>query len=346
MKHLSSVVMPLMAIVASSVLASGCQRIGASSRVDPVSVARYPDGQVMPVVSCDLGDGDYNGIRNVVINLDCFQFPEDRRYPSVNSRSERQTAYAEAVSSEAARNRLTDIILGNSNLVCTVEMGQLTGNEALVNTSLNILGTAATTAANIVTGGQASSILTGIGTLSHASRSHIAADVYRNTFSYAISRAITIERQKLLRELRARYGEKTTSFSVDEAIRLANEYHTTCSLYRGLALVLESVEGDRRSQEAQARRARIQELQDQVRQLIDQKNRMGEANTTRIQGLIDQLNARIVQLQLADAPAEGNSEGSGSDPAPGEPGTGEREGGAEAPNDDPSSPENGNPPEG
>jgi len=296
------------------------------------------------------------------IDLDCFKFPEDRndrqaarvqdsgkdestqvqildtRDQSKNGVSQTAEncstptglkAYARAVSCRRERNRLTALLLKHSDDICVREMGSLTADQAATNASLNILATAATTTANIVTGDQANSILTGVGTLATASRSHIDADVYRNTVAYAVSRAISIERKRLRDLIEARYGQPVDMFTVDDAIRAANEYHGVCSFYRGLELVLASVEGDQRTRDAQLRNEQIEELERQItryRSLLANKTAGEDATvyTSKIKELLDQIQ-RLSLMGMPvrfDPPNEPGKDGSGrpSQPAP-QPGT-------------------------
>ena len=199
------------------------------------------------------------------IDLDCFVFPEDQVQPGITpTPTAGWLAYRRAAAGRTERNRLTALLLKQSDDICVEDMGRLTANEATVNTSLSVLATGATTAANIVTGDLAQQILTGVGTLAGATRSHLNSYVYRNTFAYAISRAITIERHRLRGLLEARYGLTPDQFTVDEAIRAANEYHGACSFYKGLELILASVEGDQRSRDAQARLAQIEAIDQEI----------------------------------------------------------------------------------
>jgi len=335
----------LLALLGCAVGLQACGRLQSMSRVDPVSVAVYPGGLHKDETRSASGGGCTQFVRGInsyslgAVNLDCFVFPEDRPPPTparAISPDDRppsnQLAYTRAAGNRMYRNRLTSLLIKQSDDICVEEMGQLTSNEATVNASLNILSTAATTAANIVTGDQAASILTGVGTLAGASRSHIAADVYRNTFAYAISRAITLERERQREKILARFNDAHDVYSVDEAIRAVNQYHGVCSFYKGLELVLASVEGDLRNRETQARQAQIRELEEQVRSFREQMMALPTTDTNgraAYQRRIDALLNRIRDLRLAGAPlpsgqagvAGGNAGGTTTQtaPAPGAP---------------------------
>jgi hypothetical protein len=290
----------ILTISIGAIALTGCARLGAMSRVDPLTVAVYPGGghgqdPATSQINCPLvrGVGSYSA---GAINLDCFRFPED-----LNAAQPR-LAYARAVGSERERNRLTALLLKHSDDICVEEMGRLTSNEAAVNASLNILGTAATTTANIVTGNQAQQILTGVGTFAGASRSHLNSSVYRNTMAYAISRAITLERQRLRTAIEARYAQSPANFTVDDAIRSANEYHGVCSFYKGLELVLASVEGDQRSRDLQARRTQVDELEQQIRRYREQMRGLSDEDAGPYRRRIEELLGRIQTLTLAMAP--------------------------------------------
>jgi hypothetical protein len=282
------------------ILLSGCGRLGASSRVDPISIAVYPGGKRPSLLSgnsvkCPFvkGIGSYS---SGAVDLDCFRFPEDIR------KGKNELAYERAVSKRRERNRLTSLLLKQSDDICGREMGQLTANEATVNASLNILATAATTAATIVTGEQAQKILAGSGTIATASRSHLNSDVYRNTVAYAISRAISLERSRIHDLLKSRYSDSTAEFTVDDAIRSANEYHGVCSFYKGLELVLASVEGDQRSRDIQARRAQINELEQQIRRYREQMQGLTGDAAKVFSDKIAELVDRIQAVTLAGIP--------------------------------------------
>jgi hypothetical protein len=315
----------ILLLTSTAVLLSGCTRLGAMSRADPTTIAVYtgaayrPPSRVATAVDINSRNGCVlvrapNDFHVGAINLDCFRFPEDwSRDPTSGEASSDHygqstplrpwLAYARAASDRTARNRLTQILMKHSDDVCTVEMGRITSNQATVNASLNILSTAATTTANIVTG-QASEILTGVGTFATASRSHMNADVYRNTVAYAISRAITLERERLREQIQNRQAQDHENYTIDEAIRAVNQYHGVCSFYKGLELVLASVEGDQRTREREARRAQIDELQNQVRlfqearQAAGPETDLGKAYQVRINALLD----RIQALTLAAVP--------------------------------------------
>jgi hypothetical protein len=308
----------LIIVGCSGVLLSGCGRLGAMSRVDPLSIAVYPGGESRRDTpnnrngrcSSLLGVGSYS---RGAIDLSCFYFPEDALPATASGTAGRDAAspnpaprlaYARAVGDPRDRNRLTALLLKHSDDICVEELGRLTANEATVNTSLSIVNTGVTTAANIVSGELAQQILTGIGTFTGASRSHFNSYVYRNTFPHAISRAISIERQRLRTLIEARYTQDSALFTVDDAIRSANEYHGVCSFFKGLELVLASVEGDQRSRDALVRQTQVDVIDQEIRR---QEQAMVAAaaaggDTTSYRTTITNLHARRSALLLAGIP--------------------------------------------
>lgn len=219
-------------------LLSGCQTLQAQSRVDPQTMAVY--------TQLSGGDGSCNAAklendsRTGAINLDCLQFPAE-----FGPDGRPRLAYAAAQNDKVSRNRLAAILMKQSDDVCTLELGRLTANEAMANTGLSIATSALSAAGSIVTGTLAQSILAGGAGLSNASRDHINAEIYRNTLSTAVTKAIQNERDRQRGLIAAKATSLPEVYSVDEMIMDVNRYHQTCSFYRGLGLVVQAVERTR-----------------------------------------------------------------------------------------------------
>lgn len=205
------------------------------SRVNPVTPAVYSEracGRTR-VVSSDT--------RNDAIDLDCFTFPENAPLAkSIEPPPRDILAYTLATQTPEARNRLTSIIIKHSDDICTMELGRLTANEATANTALSIVGTGLSTAATVVGGELAKSILSGGAALASASRDHINVHVYRNTIAQAISQVITAERKIERDKIQEQYKTDLKLWSIDDAIREVNVYHQQCSFYKGLELLLKA----------------------------------------------------------------------------------------------------------
>lgn len=218
---------------------SGCTRIYAQSRVDPQTVAVYPQSIPAPVKGSPDGSAAcpvrvrYDTHRGAV-DLDCFRFPGDL--------SNGPTAYQQAVGHDDLRNRLAAILMKHSDDVCTIELGRLTANEAAVNATLSILTSGLAAASTVATGDVAKSILSGLATTTNASRGHINAEVYRNVLSPAVARAIESERDRKRAAITLNLVKPSRDYSVDLMIMEVNDYHQVCSFYRGLTLVVDAVD--------------------------------------------------------------------------------------------------------
>jgi hypothetical protein len=255
----------------------GFNRIQSQSRVNPTSMAVYTHAKSL--TGCPLVPGSRYDQNWDAIDLDCFQFPEDRTaIPAGATRDANgnpvvagtvrhpgRSAYARAAADKAARNRLTSILIKQSDDICTLELGRLTANEAMTNTGLSILGTGLATAASIVTGDLAQSILSGSSALVGASRDHINVHVYRNTVAQAVTQVIASERKTRATEIMGNYAKTIADWSIDDAIRQVNGYHGQCSFYKGLELLLKAADNNtdlqafRTERAQQAQRDRIDE---------------------------------------------------------------------------------------
>lgn len=237
----------LVTIASMGFAQSACSTLQAQARVDPQTIAYYNPGRTNAPVKggttalagnypdCPAKlDGDSN---SGAINLDCFRFPENR--------GTGKTAYervADEKTDAMLRNRLAAILIKQSDDICEREMGNLTANEAIANTALTTLDSFFSTAATIVSGKQAKSILSGLAGASNTGRTTLRAEVYRNVLTTAISHAIINKRTTVKTALEAKYTLGPGQYTVDQMIVDVNGYHQICSFYRGISLVSEAVE--------------------------------------------------------------------------------------------------------
>lgn len=258
--------------LAVSILITGCQSLQVQSRADPHTVAVYPGGardyvqkNGRTIVADESGPCPFVGTigdrKNGAINLDCFRFPEDA-VASGNT----ATAYARATQAPTYRNRLTSILMKQSDDICTVELSELTADEAIANTALSSATTALAAASTIVTRGLAKTILSGAAATTSGVQGHVNVHIYRNQISQAVGQAISAERNKLKEEILKHYGDNLSKWTVDDAIRDVNEYHRTCSFYKGLELLL-AAPGKEKAQEdyLKKRDADVQQLLDALK---------------------------------------------------------------------------------
>jgi hypothetical protein len=268
-----------------------CGTFQAQSRTDPIRVASYTSA----VGKCV--EPQFPGDRHVgTINLDCFTFSGDTDY-----------AYKLAAKNAGYRNRLASFLMNESNTVCTREMGNLTANEAMVNAGLAMATTAFSTVGSLVTGQVASNVLSGLASGTNATRGHINAEVYRSVLSTAVSKAIQNERDDQRAAILTHFSDGIAAYPVDLMLMDVNNYHQTCSFYRGLGLVIDAVsrptdgESDQRlrAQAAVAQRQlQVASLERQLAQVPagEQHDAKREALRQKLQAAQDKYDAAIDTL--------------------------------------------------
>lgn len=205
---------------------AACGTFQAQSRVDPIRIASYHSVRDACVEQAFPRDR-----RGGATNLDCFQFDGDS-----------YTAYQLAKRDATGRNKLASYLIGESNTVCTRELGDLTANQAMVNAGLGILTTVFGTAGSIVTGQLAGNILSGAASGANSTRGHINAEVYREQLSPRVTRAIRDLRRTEHAALRGKFTNTIAQYDVETMIADVNDYHQLCSYYIGLDLILKDVD--------------------------------------------------------------------------------------------------------
>ncbi|MBV7256487.1 hypothetical protein KCG44_06765 [Pacificimonas sp. WHA3] len=129
--------------------------------------------------------------------------------------------------------------------VCVKEFRDLSANQRTVNMALGTASTALSGAATVVTGGLADTILSATSTFAGASRDAANAELYRTTRPSDIIRLVQARRQILLNQMLNKFDDQRSNeraISIVEALQMANEFHRSCSLYNGLALITEAVD--------------------------------------------------------------------------------------------------------
>jgi hypothetical protein len=214
-------------IATASIIPAGCTTLQNQSRIDPQTIAIYPQ---LLATTVDCREPRVPGdTRTGAINVKCLALP--------TSDGAETLIYNSALKDPIARNRLGSILTKQSDDICTVEMGRLTANEAIVNTTLSTATSVLTTAGSLVTGQTLQSILTGGAAVTNATRDHIRSEVYRNLLTAQVTKAIRLARATYLGQLKGKYGSTLAEYSVDDMIRDVNQYHGICSFYAGLGLV-------------------------------------------------------------------------------------------------------------
>ncbi|WP_312218338.1 hypothetical protein [Sphingobium yanoikuyae] len=299
--HLAAVLLPL------SSLLSGCISAG-SARVEPVTMAVYPDGQrcgqVRKPQDVRLNDRQPDDFRPGAIDLSCFRFPEDENVdaeqPAANKKQNaRLTAYARAAGNSADRNRLAAILLKQADDVCTSEKALLLKRQAEVNGWLSIATTGLSTVSTIVTGELAKSILSGGAAITSGSRDHVNTHVYRNQIIQTITKAIDTERSRIFDVMKPNLALDSGKYNVDAMIRDVNAYHQACSFGTGLQIVMDAVE----KREAFEKMDKIQKIDDQIRTLRDSRDRqLATAATDTALELLEKERVRLATGITVDAP--------------------------------------------
>jgi hypothetical protein len=236
-------------LVLFSAALGGCN-IGSMARVNPNTVASYgladsgPGARAVAGSETNAGCPFTSGLddtANGAINLDCFRFP--------GSGAEAGTAYQQAAAPPVgsddspqryARNRLAAVLMKHADDVCVLEKGRIVGREGALNFGLGTATTALSTAASVVSGELAKSILAGGAAFTSSTRAHASESFYRNQVTQAINAAMDGEREKVRGQIETGRKSSVADFTVDEMIRLVNQYHQACSYERGLQLLVKA----------------------------------------------------------------------------------------------------------
>lgn len=272
-----------LALLASAL--SGCGTVGRSARVNPA-------------IAASIGNQDclvegLEGDDKLALDLDCFTFPRTVRSKNApqEEKAPEKLAYTEALESQTARNRLQAILLSRADMICTQEKGHIYGRRAAVSSILDFFAAGLSTSSSIVTGERAKSILAGLAGLSVATHGNIDANVYQNQIAPAITKVMDTERNRLMQSLLAHRMDSVDTYTVDDMVRLVNEYHQACSFGKGVQLLLDAA----LNQEGMAAVVREMNLR-QAETLLN----MQIASETRRAGdplLKDKAEASLLQLQ-------------------------------------------------
>lgn len=218
---------------------------GGAARVEPAHVMLYDKARNCEVDRPDpagIGPRKNGSLRPGAIALDCFRFP--------SSNPGKEFAYELALKSDLDRNRLAFVLLSQADTICIVEKSLMLERQAEVNGWLSIATTGLSVASTIVTGDQASNILSGGAAFTSGSRDHVNTHVYRNQIIQTVTTAIDTKRGEALADILTNLKKKKEEYSIDAAIRDVNAYHQLCSFGTGLQLVMEAVEKQAAYEEA------------------------------------------------------------------------------------------------
>lgn len=222
------------------------------------------------------------------INLDVYMFNPPH---GINLKP----AYELALTDATARDRLQSEIMTLSDKVCEQHKGDITANNALMNSAFGILTSALAGSAAIVSGTVAQG-LAGGATFTNSTRSVIGEEIYQKYIAPAIVKAIEEKRIEKRSEIMAKNGKTTAEYRVWDAINDAQNYHQRCSFYSGVKSLAEAAEKvglDRAGIDAE-----ISRLRDELVKLQTALSGVSAANVQAQQNLNDSI--REVTAQIND----------------------------------------------
>lgn len=190
------------------------------------------DYRIDPLISDEIyGQEHYDADRFPAIDLTRFYFPET----PTSSRTDRtQTAYAQAVTCQTARNRLQAILLQRSDRLFEVHKGKIIAVSNNVNGSLDLASTVTSGIAPLFP------VKSTVDALAVSASLLNQASVIFNNRAYAglllpkILGAMIAGREELLVAMTTRSEEDTTAYTVDDMVRLVNMYHQRGSILYGI----------------------------------------------------------------------------------------------------------------
>ncbi|MEM6904875.1 MAG: hypothetical protein AAF568_03190 [Pseudomonadota bacterium] len=153
------------------------------------------------------------------------------------------------------RNRLQDHLVYLSNDVCDINKAAMFGKITTSNIlfDLSTIGLAA--ASTIVTGVNASRILSGAATATAGSRASLNENLIQNQLVTTLTRTIDNDRLEFLKSLASLRSQDLDSYTVEAAIADAILYHQKCSIYSALATLSVSAEDIKTSRQEHLARA-------------------------------------------------------------------------------------------
>ena len=230
---------------------AGACTSGGAARVEPASVAVFEERQGGCIKQRPKAVGLGKEVRPGAIDLDCFTFEEGGKLAYISARED---------GDGSVRNSLAEILIDQSNKICTVEKSLMLERQAEVNGYLSIATTGLYAAATVVSGELASNILSGTASLTSGTRDHLNTHIYRNQIIQAITSAIDNERDQVLSAMLVEFDKDLAGYPVERMIREVNAYHQLCSFGIGLQLVGDAVDTLPEHQDA----ARVQAIDSEL----------------------------------------------------------------------------------
>lgn len=178
-----------------------------------------------------------------MINPETYVAPEQRK-PDGDGRPLFHMVYksgAPAKDRELARNRLQMKILELSDKEASGHLSRITGTQVTINV---VTGSAAlvTTGLAAVNVGGAATKLAQASTGILGFKSLLNEEIFRNLLADAVVNTIVAHRLEFYERIKVRQTETIANYTMEEAIRDANEYHLRGSFFWGLAELSRLVE--------------------------------------------------------------------------------------------------------
>ena len=144
-----------------------------------------------------------------------------------------------------ARNALIEAMIiasdyNTNNHLADVKSSQTTGNLILGSVSLGL------TAAAAVTTGGATNALAAASTGTQGTRALVTEQVWRETFAESVALLVIEKRKLLAAEIRQHYADSIVAYPIERGWAEVMEYHQTGSVYIGLALAREAIDGKKK----------------------------------------------------------------------------------------------------
>ncbi len=183
----------------------------------------YARSLMRPVDLTERAQGRAGDPTKEPLDLDTFTFPDDSS----------ETAYKMATTNALARDRLQDTLIKRSNVACAHFQDDMfvrvAGRKVALKTTALLTGTAAA----IVQGGLASSILAGVGAAAIGTDAIMDAEILQEQLITIIVAQMDTSRATILSEIEGRRVDQggrtaTSVYSVDQAVRDAGRYHVAC----------------------------------------------------------------------------------------------------------------------
>jgi hypothetical protein len=207
------------------------------------------------------------------IDLNKFRFPGLPTDPETPDTL--PLAYTEASGDPQKRNRLQDILIEHSDTTCTEFKDLMYARVAARKVGLQTTALLTAGAAAIVGGDTAQKILAGVGAAAVGFDAIVDAEVLQNQLITAVATQIDTSRTTIRTEIESK--RKTTAgapvavsnYSIDQAIRDVNRYHTACGFLPAIQALVAKAETPRLTPESidaqqQDLEAKLNELETKI----------------------------------------------------------------------------------